>query len=359
MTFMVPASNRLNFSSVEKKKRLEYIHIFDHLINGKIIRDKLSLSGKLNARYYYKLCTRVELVGHYLTKAVPLQMTLVFGPCFLFLSILTYYIPNADQSWTFFVWTAIYTIFFWYAMIGEFTVYAIFYITVTYLMYRFRQVKETMEKIIIENSKHLIAHPDSRIWKNLILAIEEHEEICQINTRNNILMNKIMAILYFVNSPLLDVIIYQLIYVDSIWIIKYSLLCVGIVTIILLYVLTFQSARMSLAAHSPYKIIFALLAKEASQHIQTEASSYSRVPDFSRQHLVSRSSSSLIASTSIPLKHRLKLAHFLEKLAGPSIAVYCSNLFPLNNFEFYNFFIAVIYNFFLLISLFLRSEFKL
>jgi len=107
---------------------------------------------------------------------------------------------------------------------------------------------------------------------------------------------------------------------------------------------------MSSAAHSPYKIIFALLAKESSQHIQTEASSYPRV------HL---SSSSLFTSTSIPLKHRLKLAHFLEKLAGPSIGVYCSNLFPLNNFEFYNFFIAVIYNFFLLINIFLGSEIKL
>jgi hypothetical protein len=219
-------------------------------------------------------------------------------------------------------------------------------------MYRFRQVKETIQKIIIEVSKH----PDNRIWKNLILTIEEHEEMCQINTRNNILMNKIMAILYFVNSPLLDVIIYQLIYVDSICIIKYSLLCVGIVTIVSLYVLTYQSARMSSAAHSPYKIIFALLAKEASQHIQTETS-HPRVPNSSR-HYWGLLSSSVTTSTSIPLKHRLKLAHFLEKLAGPSIAVYCSNLFPLNNFEFYNFFIAVIYNFFLLINLLLISGFN-
>jgi hypothetical protein len=116
---------------------------------------------------------------------------------------------------------------------------------------------------------------------------------------------------------------------------------------------------MSSAAHSPYKIIFALLAKESSQHIQTETSSHPRVPDSSRHHRVHLSSSSLITSTSIPIELRLKLAHFLEKLAGPSIAVYCSNLFPLNNFEFYNFFIAVIYNFFLLINIFLGSGIKL
>ena len=54
---------------------------------------------------------------------------------------------------------------------------------------------------------------------------------------------------------------------------------------------------------------------------------------------------------SIPIKYKMKLLNFIERLGGPDIAVYCLDLFPLNYYEFYLFIVAICCNFFLVVKL--------
>ena len=42
-------------------------------------------------------------------------------------------------------------------------------------------------------------------------------------------------------------------------------------------------------------------------------------------------------STSLPIKRRMKIMAFMEKLCGPDIGFYCWDWFPLNFFEFYQY----------------------
>jgi hypothetical protein len=60
----------------------------------------------------------------------------------------------------------------------------------------------------------------------------------------------------------------------------------------------------------------------------------------------------------ISFREKQKIVSFLDKLSGPPIAVYCLDLFPLNNREFYIFIGAIFSNYFLFIKL-ITSKFFL
>ena len=53
-----------------------------------------------------------------------------------------------------------------------------------------------------------------------------------------------------------------------------------------------------------------------------------------------------------PLFLRFKLISFVEKLSGHPIGLYCYDLFPMNNFEFYQFVYICGANYFLIMSMF-------
>ena len=51
------------------------------------------------------------------------------------------------------------------------------------------------------------------------------------------------------------------------------------------------------------------------------------------------------------IKQRLKLLSFIEKLSGREIGFYCYDLFPMNNYEFYQYLYICGSNYFLFLSL--------
>ena len=53
-----------------------------------------------------------------------------------------------------------------------------------------------------------------------------------------------------------------------------------------------------------------------------------------------------------PLRHRLRVQSFIERLSGPEITFYCYDMFPMNSYEFYQFVCIAGSNYFLIMSLF-------
>jgi len=183
--------------------------------------------------------------------------------------------------------------------------FAVFYLTVTYIEYRFKQVNEKIMKC--------------KSARELIEAIEEHEQICKINHRNNYLLSKLMFIFNYILSPMLDISMYRVVYVQTIFIVKAAFTMISVCIIIFLYIGVYSSARMSKSAHLPYKRLNSLIANQRG--------------------------------FKIPLDCKLKVNGMIEKLSGPSIAVYCADLFALNNKEFYLFITSLIMNYLLIIHL--------
>ena len=56
--------------------------------------------------------------------------------------------------------------------------------------------------------------------------------------------------------------------------------------------------------------------------------------------------------TRIPLRLKFKISQFIDRLSGPDIGFYCYDLFPINNYEFYQYITMTMQNYLLLITLY-------
>jgi hypothetical protein len=59
---------------------------------------------------------------------------------------------------------------------------------------------------------------------------------------------------------------------------------------------------------------------------------------------------SVMARKSLNLKDRLKVCSMIERVSGPVIGLYCYNLFPFTNYEFYLFVANCVSMFFLIMN---------
>ena len=57
-------------------------------------------------------------------------------------------------------------------------------------------------------------------------------------------------------------------------------------------------------------------------------------------------------SRRLPLRHRMRIMAFIERLCGPNIGFYCLDLFPMNNYEFYLYITNCVSNYILFEGLF-------
>ena len=86
---------------------------------------------------------------------------------------------------------------------------------------------------------------------------------------------------------------------------------------ILLFIVNYLCASVSSAAHKSYPMMYSFLTRN---------------------------------NTRITTKRKLKILAFIEKLSGPVIGIYCYNLFPMNNYEFFYFITSWAANYILIIG---------
>jgi hypothetical protein len=149
-----------------------------------------------------------------------------------------------------------------------------------------------------------------------MFAIEEHNQITILCMKNNQFVNLNLLIIYYLYSPLIDMVLYLAIYIDHFYI-KLFAIFAAFVLILFLFLFSLTTAQLQKSAHFSYNNLNSIIAKEKK----------------------------------IPLEKKMKIFGLIEKLAGPDIAVYCYDFFPLNNYEFYEFIAIISTNFFLLMSL--------
>jgi hypothetical protein len=184
-----------------------------------------------------------------------------------------------------------------------------YYISITYIRYRFKQVNHKIEQLIKSSKNKLDYHL-------LIKAIEEHNQITVLCIKNNQFVNLILLIIYYFYSPAIDIALFLTIYVD-IFYIKLFGFFMTFNFILFLFIFSLTTAQLQKSAHFSYKNLNSIIAKEKC----------------------------------IPQAQKIKIVGLIERLAGPDIAVYCHDFFPLNYYEFYLFIAIISSNFFLFMSL--------
>ena len=158
-----------------------------------------------------------------------------------------------------------------------------------YLKYKFREINDLIEFSLKVDNKSLL-------WR----AIAEHNYICVKTSQLNDFFSHMVFQLYYIASPAL---------------------------ILLLYLSHAKDGQLfgKLLAAVVFSLVFSVVISANLLYAQISGSSR-RPRNTIYRHMIHKQLSP---------KERLKLSAFIEKLDGPDIGIYCWNLFPMNNYEFY------------------------
>jgi len=297
MFILIPAIAKTVAPDYEKKDKIFVKKFYRMAFDGS--------NGGLNDRNVKRIAWRIALIADIVCRIGPTAIALGYGSMHTLLSVYAMIDEQLDESVIPYIITAIsYSLLCWYMVRIYISAFAAFYLTQKFLQYRFEQVNCMFQ--------------DSKSARDVIKAIEEHVQICAYLVKNNQTMSLILGFAYYIATPMIDFIIYQAIYVNSIWFIQTIFILLAILSVIFLYLLAYSSTTLYKAAHAPYKRLNAIMAKKEMKMSRTE---------------------------------RIKIAFYIERFSGPSIATYVFDFFPLNNYEFYLFITAVCTDYFLIIGI--------
>jgi len=147
--------------------------------------------------------------------------------------------------------------------------------------------------------------------------LHEHNRCCVMVHRMNINMRFICCVFYYISVPAIDLLI-MLSIVKEVDIFNRILASIiAIIGVFVLFLFNYSMSLVSKAAHRPYNKLNSIIVRK---------------PTLRRLNL--------------------KVVGLIEKLSGPVIGIYCLDLFPFTNYEFYLYISNCITNFILLINLF-------
>ena len=129
----------------------------------------------------------------------------------------------------------------------------------------------------------------------------------------------LIFIVYYVATPGLQILIYATYHKDYNILTRIYFIILVITIDLAVIMMNVMSIWITTYAHKPYNLLYSYLTQ---------------------------------SRLTIPVKHRLKIQTFIERLSGPDIGFYCYDLFPMNNYEFYQYVYISGLNYFLLISFF-------
>ena len=174
-----------------------------------------------------------------------------------------------------------------------------------YLKFKFNEIYETIEFCVKHNNIDVLKR-----------VISQHNRLAiQTKLIDDVFMF-VVFILYYVGSPALMLMLYLSHAKESSYLSRpIFIFIVSIVSFVVLY-LNLICAQISHSAEKPRKFMFKYLI----------------------QH-------------DINIEDRIKIMQFIEKLSGPDIGFHCWNLFPMNNYTFYQYIANCACTYFLILNL--------
>ena len=134
----------------------------------------------------------------------------------------------------------------------------------------------------------------------------------------NLSVKYFVFIIYYLARPIVNILLYITHSPETNFYFRFAAAVVVVFLFILLYVVNYLCSSVSSAAHKSYSIMYSFLIRN-NRKITTQT--------------------------------KLRIQNFIEKLSGPVIGIYCYDLFPMSNYEFYDFIASWAANYFLIIEL--------
>ena len=180
------------------------------------------------------------------------------------------------------------------------------YLALAYLKYQFKQINEQIEQSFKTGNS-----------SKLMNAIIRHNSVTQNTKRLNLTLKYFTFMLYYFVRPVLNILIFITHSPDTNFYARFAAGVVVVFGFIVLYIVNYICASVSSAAHKSYPMMYSFLNKH---------------------------------KRNIGIKRKLKIQDFIEKLSGSEIGIYCYDLFPMNNYEFFDFISSWATNYILIIG---------
>ena len=258
----------------------------------------------LKDKYRKKFCIQLKILTKYLLKPV-------YYPIVLITSITLSIPPLIEYFYNGIFITIFWNICFIITMASFFgialTAFQAFYFSLFYLKYKFQQINDQIEDCLKNRNTFL-----------LLKTVVKHNSISDMTKKLNLKTKYriILFILYFMVRPAVNVLIYLTQLSETHLMAKIAATSVAVFGVCILFTLNYFCASLIRFAHQSYNILYAFLIKNR-----------------------------------VTIKQQLKILSLIEKLSGRDIGFYCYDLFPLNNYEFYEFVSGWAKNYFLILDL--------
>ena len=174
-----------------------------------------------------------------------------------------------------------------------------------YLKFKFKEIHAMMKRCVKYNN-----------MRALKTAISQHNALSVQTKLVDDVYRFVIFILYYVGSPALMLLLYLSHSKDTVYFVRPILIFILSMVYFVVFYLNLVSAQISHSAAKPRTLMFKLVIEH-----------------------------------DLKIKDRIKIMQFIEKLSGPDIGFHCWNLFPMNNYTFYQYVASCACTYFLLLGL--------
>ncbi len=188
----------------------------------------------------------------------------------------------------------------------------LWYVSCLYLYLKFKEVYIKIRLANKSNQYHLSS-------LQILLAIKEHNFVEKMTKDFNQFYRILIFIIYYIGTPCMLSLLYIVHHRDTNLYIRIIMALMTATAVLPILMTNYMCTWINNASYKPTALLFSYLCRTKIR---------------------------------IPLSHRLKIMSFIEHLSEREIGFYCYDLFPMNNFEFYQYLCMSGVNYFLIMSLF-------
>ena len=268
---------------MDMKSDLVAIEYF-HEMKAKIV------SGFVSEKYRKKFYRQLRFTTKYISWPLLLFLCMNATMVFSLPPIIAYFMPDTNYSVPNIIFWTICTVVLCYDFyVSLFSMFILIYLCSIFLKYNFDQVNDDIQESFMKNDK-------IKLKKSIV----EHNSLCMTTAKLNILFRKYILILYIICKPGLNSLLFASLSPESNAISRLTTTSMFIITTFLILTINIICSSISCSAHKPIPTLYKI-------------SIYMK----------------------LPLSLNLKVRGLIDKLSGPKIGIYCSDLYPMTSYELY------------------------
>ena len=260
----------------------------------------------LSPVHYRRFILHSNLLTKYLLKQAFWPLVIITNGFMFGATVLAYLDPNSGFN--------LVSLIFWPIMTFIWTVqfygivsfgFIIWFMASTYLKYKFNEINEQIRISLKLKQVTSLQH-----------CIRLHNLVTKLTKELNGFFSYMLFVLYYFATPALEILIYLSHDKHTYIFARFAAVFIFVLVFGTVFMLNLMSTWITKEAHKSLPLLHSFMNATRLRNYQS-----------------------------------LKVMAFIEKLSGPEIGFYCYNMFPMNNYEFYQYVSITVANYFLILGL--------